>query len=154
MSERFRLMTLDRVLEERDINRVTVLKIDPEEIDFEGLKEAGHALTDARIDLVQFEYNWPCLLDKASLSDVAQGAKVKSYRVGRLAGSSIHLYVDWHPELDRYLENNSVLVRRDTAMERLGRPFQLDDSNVAFARSRPLSVRMLPGENTGPQRCR
>lgn len=131
-SERVRLTTLDRFLEERDIDRVTVLKIDTEGFDFEVMKGADHALTHGRIDLVQFEYNWRWLLNKASLREVFHFVKGKPYRVGKLAGKSIHFYEDWHPELDRYFENNYVLVRRNTAMERLGQPFRFDDSNVAI----------------------
>jgi FkbM family methyltransferase len=132
ISERVRLTTLDRFLHERNIERVAMLKIDTEGLDFDVLQGAQEALADGRIDLVQFEYNWRWFLHKASLLGVFNLMKDKPYRFGKLVGNSIAFYEGWHFELDRYFENNYVLVRRGSDLERLGRPWQFDAGNAAL----------------------
>lgn len=132
-AERVQLTTLDRFLEQRGIDRVTLLKIDTEGFDLSVLQGAVNTLAAARIEVVQFEYNWRWLLNKASLLDVFNLLHDKPYWLGKLTGNGIVFYEAWHPEMDRYFENNYVLVRRGSRAERLGRKARFDASNVAVS---------------------
>jgi FkbM family methyltransferase len=132
VSERVRLTTLDGFLSERGIEHVTMVKIDTEGFDFEVLQGAERALANGRIDLIQFEYNWRWLLNKASLLAVFNFIGDKPYRFGKLIGRSISFYESWHFELDRFFENNFVLVRTGSALERLGRTSRFDESNTSM----------------------
>jgi len=128
-SERVPLVTIDTFAAQRGIERVWMLKIDTEGYDCSVLQGAGRMLREGRITVVQFEYNWRWLLNKASLMDVFALAKGTPYRVGKLAGRTIEFYDTWHPELDRFFENNYVLVLRGSPLEQSGRPVGFDSSN-------------------------
>ena len=131
VAERVQLTTLDKFMERRNIERVAMLKIDTEGFDLNVLRGAGLALASGRIDLVQFEYNWRWLLNKASLFEVFRLIEDKPYRLGKLVGNSIVFYDKWHFELDRYFENNYVLVLKISDLEHLGRVSVFDLSNVS-----------------------
>jgi hypothetical protein len=80
---------------------------------------------------VQFEYNWRWLINHASLRDVFEYIKDKPYRLGKLVGRSIELFDAWHFELDRYFENNYVLIRRGSALLESANVVRFDESNCA-----------------------
>lgn len=130
VSERVRMTTMDSFLEQRGIERVTMVKIDTEGFDLDVLRGAKNTLAQGRIDLVQFEYNWRWLLNKSSLLDVFDFIKDKPYRLGKLVGNSIIVHDDWHFELDRFFENNYVLVLKGSAMEGQVRIGRFNASNV------------------------
>lgn len=133
MSERVQLITLDSFVEHHDVNHIAMLKIDTEGFDFGVLQGAQGMLRDAKIDVVQFEYNWRWLLNKASLLDVFALIKDMPYRLGKLSDGSIEFYDEWHFELDRFFENNYVLVRKGFSLERLGQTVYFDASNCPVA---------------------
>jgi len=124
------LRRLDTFLVDERINAVKMAKIDTEGFDFLVLKGAEQALTLGAFEIVQFEYNWRWLLNQTSLRDVFHLISGKPYRLGKLMGESIEFYDDWHFELDRYFENNYVLVRRDSPVMELGRAACFDQSNA------------------------
>lgn len=130
-TERVKLTTLDRFVEENHIDKLCMIKIDTEGFDYSVLVGATATLSKGVVDVVQFEYNWRWLLNKASLMDVFSFIKDKPYRFGKLSGQSIVFFDEWHFELDRYFENNYVLVRRGCGCEALGRTAHFDASNVA-----------------------
>lgn len=130
-TERVPITTLDGFMRERNIERLDMLKIDTEGFDLGVLRGAERALAEGRIDLVQFEYNWRWLLNRASLLQVFEFIRNKPYRFGKLVGRSIAYFDEWHFELDRFFENNYVLVREGSGLERLGRRAGFDSSNVA-----------------------
>lgn len=130
-SEKVVLTTLDAFLAKAAIPHLSMLKIDTEGFDFSVLQGANQTLAAGRVDVVQFEYNWRWLINHASLRDVFQFLKDKPYVLGKLTGTSIDFYDEWHFEMDRYFENNYVLVRKDHAMIKLGVPVRFDASNCA-----------------------
>lgn len=129
-SERVRLTTLDKFVDENHIDHLRMVKIDTEGFDFNVLLGAATTLSRGGVDVVQFEYNWRWLMNKASLMDVFDFIKDKPYRLGKLAGEAIVYFDQWHFELDRYFENNYVLIRRGSVYERLGQVVHFDASNV------------------------
>lgn len=66
---------------------------------------------------------------------VASFALIKDmpYRLGKLSHGSIEFYDEWHFELDRFFENNYVLVRKGFSLERLGQTVYFDASNCPVA---------------------
>lgn len=130
-TERVRVSTLDRFVEEQGFESVGMVKIDTEGFDLEVLKGADSSLSRGLIELVQFEYNWRWLLNKASLREVFALIAGKPYRLGKLVGESVEFYDEWHFELDRFFENNYVLVRAGSIIERLGCTMRINQSNVA-----------------------
>lgn len=129
--ERVRVTTVDRFFEERRIGHVTMMKIDAEGFDLAILNGATQALADGKIEVVQFEYSWRWIPNKASLRDVFGLIEGTPYRFGKLAGRSMEFFDRWHFELDRYFENNYVLVRKTSEIERLGRSMAFDSTNSA-----------------------
>jgi len=131
LSERVRLTTLDKFVEENCVEQIRLLKIDTEGFDFNVLVGASVTLLHGRVDVVQFEYNWRWLLNKVSLLDVFNLIKDKPYRLGKLAGEAIFYFDEWHFELDRYFECNYVLIRCGSDCEHLGKIVIFDATNVA-----------------------
>jgi FkbM family methyltransferase len=131
--ERVKLSTCDAFLQEIGVDHIDMLKIDTEGFDLMVLRGAARTLSEARIDVVQFEYNWRWLLNNACLRDVFALVADKPYRVGKLVGKAIEFYDEWHFELDRFFENNYVLVLKGSTIERLGHVMRFDQSNVAIA---------------------
>lgn len=125
-----KLITIDQFLQQTGIKTVTMVKIDTEGFDLLVLRGAEKSLHDGRIGIVQFEYNWRWLLNHASLRDVFDLISGKPYRLGKLVGETIEFYEKWHFELDRYFENNYVLVRRDSELCLLGTEVHFDNSNA------------------------
>ena len=129
--ERVRLTTIDKFLERNEINRVDLLKIDAEGFDCSVLEGAARSLVDGKIDVVQFEYNWRWVVNKASLHRVFTLIQGMPYRLGKLVGPRIVFFDVWHFELERFFENNYVLIRHGSAVENLGCEMEFDSSNSA-----------------------
>ena len=125
------LTTIDRVLQKLEIETVSILKIDTEGFDFLVLKGAERSLREGRIEVVQFEYNWRWLLNHACLRDIVfELISDKPYCFGKLVGPSIELYDQWHFELDRFFENNYLLIRKDSKITALAADAKFNGSNV------------------------
>jgi len=129
--------TVDEFIRCAKLDQIDMVKIDTEGFDFLVLKGARSALTAGLIEVIQFEYNWRWLLNHASLRDVFDFVSGKPYRIGKLVGRSIELYREWHFELDRYFENNYVLIRRDSDLLRLGVEVGFDKSDSVITFSSP-----------------
>ncbi|MCX5724504.1 MAG: FkbM family methyltransferase [Nitrospirae bacterium] len=127
-------MTIDQFVHRSEIQSVSMLKIDTEGFDLLVLRGAEQSLREGRIDLVQFEYNWRWLLNHACLRDVFDLISDKPYRLGKLVGHAVEFYDQWHFELDRFFENNYVLIRNDSPLCLLGSTVQFDGSNVGSPR--------------------
>jgi FkbM family methyltransferase len=129
--ELVRMKTLDAFVAETGIQHVTMLKIDTEGFDFEVLKGSERTLSAGAVELVQFEYNWRWLINHASLRDVFEYIKDKPYRFGKLVGESIDIYDEWHFEMDRYFENNYVLIREGCGLLKYANLVRFDETNCA-----------------------
>jgi FkbM family methyltransferase len=124
------LRRLDSWLSAEGIGALTMVKIDTEGFDFLVLEGAERTLTSGACEIVQFEYNWRWLLNRASLRDVFRLIAGKPYHLGKLIGESIEFYDEWHFELDRYFENNYVLIRKGSPLLALGKRVRFSPSNA------------------------
>lgn len=131
-AERVEVRTLDAFVQERRLGQLGMVKIDTEGFDLEVLKGAVGLLTAGQIELVQFEYNWRWLLNRASLRQVFELIDGMPYRFGKLTGESIVFHDRLHFELDRYFENNYVLVRNGSLIQQLGKKVRFDAHNVGL----------------------
>lgn len=123
------LISLDEFLAQRANSHVSLLKVDTEGFDMSVLEGAARSLAEGLIDVVQFEYNWRWLANQASLLTVFNFMADKPYWIGKLSPTSLCIYEEWHFELDRYFENNYVLIKRGHPLERQARRISFDDSN-------------------------
>ena len=138
-TEIVQMTTIDRFLESRSIEAISMVKIDTEGFDLLVLRGAERSLSSGAIELIQFEYNWRWLLNHVCIRDVFDLIRDKPYYFGKLAGNSIEYYDKWHFELDRFFENNYVLIRKDSKLSRLGKTFQFNEDNVAAPTGRTQS---------------
>lgn len=129
--ELVRMTTLDSFAAENRIDHIDMLKIDTEGFDFEVLKGSERLLTSGLIEVVQFEYNWRWLINHNALRDVFEYIRDKPYSLGKLVGSSIELFDEWHFELDRYFENNYVLLRNGSSLLDTAEVVRFDERNCA-----------------------
>jgi len=136
-AEIVKVTTLDDFLQQLGDGPVSMVKIDTEGFDLNVLRGAEKMLGDGRIEIVQFEYNWRWLINHACLRDVFELIIDKPYQFGKLVGNSIEFYDRWHFELDRFFENNYVLIRNNSNLRSLGSTVLFDISNVGFIESRP-----------------
>jgi len=127
--ETVHLRRLDSWLAAEGIDALTMVKIDTEGFDFLVMEGAERTLTLGACEIVQFEYNWRWLLNRASLRDVFRLIAGKPYQLGKLIDESIEFYDEWHFELDRYFESNYVLIRRDSPLLALGKRVRFSPSN-------------------------
>jgi len=130
-STRVPLTTLDSFVTGVGLDQVLLLKIDVEGFDLGVIRGASNLLARGHVDVVQFEYNWRWLRTSTSLLDVFALIENLPYRFGRLGKDHIAFFDAWHFELDRFFEGNYLLVRKGCAVERFGRLFRFDSSNVA-----------------------
>lgn len=126
--------TLDAFVSDRHIQTILMAKVDTEGFDYLVIKGGIETLKRGGIEVLQFEYNWRWLLTRTSLRDVFALLDHIPYRLGKLVGAEIEFVEEWHPELDRFIEANYVLVRRDTPLYRSGVTLKFDGSNVGIVR--------------------
>ena len=69
----------------------------------------------------------------ACLRDVFGLIADETYRLGKLSCKTIWFYDQWHFELDRFFENNYVLVRNDSNLRLRGSTVWFDESNVGVS---------------------
>ncbi len=124
--------TLDAFLSASAKPQVKFAKVDTEGYDLRVLQGAAETLKLGLIEIVQFEYTWRWLNTGSSLKEVFELINPTPYRLGKLIGSRLEFYANWHPELDRYFEANYVLVRRGSQIESLGAPMTFDRYGTAI----------------------
>jgi FkbM family methyltransferase len=127
------ITTLDSFFGTQGLASASMVKIDTEGFDLLVLKGASKLLQEGRVEIFQFEYNWRWHLNHACLRDVFDLITGKPYHLGKLVGRHIEFYDRWHFELDRYFENNYVLIRDGSRLRSLGFSMQFESSNVAVA---------------------
>lgn len=128
--ESIAVTTLDDFLADHNIEHVAFAKIDVEGFDGLVIKGAGATLARGAVDLVQFEYNWRWIVNSENLRNIFQLIEGSPYRLGKLAGDRILFFEDWHFEMDRFFENNYVLIRKGGPFETLGSNARYDASNT------------------------
>ena len=128
--ETVEVTTLDLFANAHSIDKIAFAKVDVEGFDYFVLVGASRLLARGAIEVIQFEYNWRWLINRASLRQVFELIDSWPYRFGKLVPGGIQFFDAWHFELDRFFEGNYVLVRRGSKVEQLGQACRFDLSNV------------------------
>ena len=128
--ESVKISTLDSYLKENYIHQVSFAKIDTEGFDALVLDGGKQSLIDGRFDLLQFEYNWRWLLNSKSLRNVFDLIENTPYSLGQLSNNKILIFDKWHFEIDRFFENNYLLIKKSGPFYSLGIPATYDESNT------------------------
>jgi len=124
---------LDSFIARYEVGTISILKIDTEGNDFQVLKGAIAAIRSKCIYIIQFEYNWRWLFQSNSLREVFQLVEGLDYNIGRLTTDTIEIHNQWHPELDRFIECNYVIVSKKILARLPHRFMQYNRYNVAAA---------------------
>lgn len=102
--------TIDRYCIENSIDHIDLIKIDTEGNDLRVMQGATELLRDGKVGLVQFEYNHRWIYSRSYLKDVFDFIRNTPYFVAKVCASALEVYVEWHPELERFFETNYALV--------------------------------------------
>lgn len=133
--ERAPIGSLDAFVADHGIAHIALVKSDAEGHDMTILEGGKKSLEAGRIDVWQFEYNHRWLSNRASLWSVFQFIEQMPYSLGKLYGNGIEIYDRWHFELDRFIETNYVLIRRDAGLGDIARAVRFNHANTPVAGS-------------------
>jgi len=128
-SENVKVMTVDNFISEKKINNVSFLKIDVEGFDALVLQGCINSMNKKVFDLIQFEYNWRWILNSQNLRNIFEMIEFLPYHFGKLAKNKILIFDKWHFEMDRFFENNYILIRKEGPFEHLGIKAFFDANN-------------------------
>lgn len=107
------ITTLSQVFAEAAIDHALLVKSDVEGFDPLVIKGALSLLREGRIGVLQFEYNGRWIASRSFLKDIFELIAGLPYQIGKLVPDGVELHAEWHPELERFIETNYVLVRDD-----------------------------------------
>lgn len=127
-----KLQKADTYSEENDIQEVHLLKCDAEGHDFEVIRGAAGLLEKGNVWFLQFEYNHRWVYSRHFLKDVVDFVAGTRYRVSKVTPGGLERYESWHPELERFFEDNYVLIRDDLISQVTTRSASVD-SAATFA---------------------
>jgi FkbM family methyltransferase len=102
----------DSYCEEHGIHTVHLLKVDAEGHDFTVLRGAERLFREERVKVAQFEYNHRWVYGRHYLKDVFDFVQGLPYAVGKLTPAGVEVYDAWHFELERFFENNYLVIHR------------------------------------------
>jgi FkbM family methyltransferase len=125
--------TIEAYCRENGIDSVDLLKIDAEGFDFEVILGALPLLREGKVGVLQFEYNMCWIDGRRFLKDVFDLAEELGLCVGKLVGGGIEIYPGWHSELERFIEGNFALGRREVLEAVGGVMGHFDESNTYAA---------------------
>lgn len=108
LTEEVEVSTVDEQCRRLGIEHLSLLKIDAEGHDIAVLRGAGDMLGRRAIDVVQLEYNWRWIAQRAYLRDVFDLLFPSGYLVGKVTPDGVEHYHEWHPELEKFVEGNYV----------------------------------------------
>jgi FkbM family methyltransferase len=140
--------TLDRYCSENSIDRIDMIKIDTEGNDLRVIQGAIEILRRGNVGVMQFEYTFRWIYSRSFLKDVFDLVRGTPYWVAKICSTGLEIYVEWHPELERFFETNYALVheRLTTSLQcaffRIGRDNVCERINeAAAAPSKTPSIR-------------
>lgn len=108
--------TLEEYASDAGLNEITLVKVDTEGHDLAVLRGAGSLLTDQRIWVVQFEYNWRWIVARSFLYDAFRLLGSAGYRLGKLTPRGVEFYPHWDPDLETFVQGNYVAAIPEIAL--------------------------------------
>jgi FkbM family methyltransferase len=103
--------TIDDYVQQHDIGRIDLLKIDTEGHDFSVLAGAEESLKAGIVSVAQFEYNHRWVHARHFLKDAFDLLEPLGYRIGKLTPLGVETYSGWDPDLETFVEGNYVTFR-------------------------------------------
>lgn len=100
--------TLEEYAADVGLDNIALVKIDTEGHDLAVLRGAGRLLTEQRIRVVQFEYNWRWIAARSFLYDAFRLLDPLGYRLGKLTPRGVEFYPQWDPDLESFVQGNYV----------------------------------------------
>jgi FkbM family methyltransferase len=122
--------TVSEYCRAHSIDHVDLLKVDTEGNDLRVIRGAGELIRRGAIRVLQFEYNHRWVYSRSFLKDVFDFIEDSPYYVSKICSDAVEIYVEWHPELERYFETNYALVHRDFVDELKCSVFRIGNGNA------------------------
>jgi len=107
-TEEVPVISVDEYCSIHSIPSITLLKIDAEGYDFEVIAGARRMLATKAVGILQFEYNHHWIGTRNCLKDPFDFLCPMGYQIGKLAGSVVEFYKEWHWEMETYREANYI----------------------------------------------
>lgn len=112
-TEEVQVSTIDEIFSHHNFEKIDLVKIDTEGHDYAVLCGASDALQNEKIGVVQFEYNWRWIEQRAYLRDVFRLIEEMPYTLGKVTPQGIEFFDRWAPQLETLIENNYAVVHQD-----------------------------------------
>jgi FkbM family methyltransferase len=106
--------TGDELLAAEKIERVDLLKVDAEGADLAVLRGFSQALAEGRINAVQFEYGYACVLARSFLLDFYELLEPRGFQLGRVGRRGVE-FMPYRLERENFFGPNFLAVRSDDA---------------------------------------
>lgn len=125
------LSSIDLFIKKHSIDHVNLIKIDTEGNDLNVIMGCHDSLRLKVIDIIQFEYGVHWLNFGHTLRDCMNFSTSLGYKFGKLTSGTVELYSEWHPELERFILANFVLLSPSITSKIPTQEMKFDISNVA-----------------------
>jgi FkbM family methyltransferase len=106
--EEVSMTTIDAYCALKGIGKINLLKVDAEGHDYEVIAGAVGMLDKKAIGILQFEYNQRWIGCRRYLKDVFTLLAPRGYEIGKVTGTKIEFYKEWHWEMETYVEGNYI----------------------------------------------
>ncbi len=106
--EKVELTTLDIFTKKENISYIDLLKIDAEGHDPIVINGAHDLISEQKIGIIQFEYNWRWIYGNHLLYDIFKSLTKYSYTIGKVTPSGIQFYKEYNVELENFTEGNYI----------------------------------------------
>ena len=107
-TEEVQITSIDLYCKENAISKIDLVKIDAEGHDFQVISGASEMLDRQAIRILQFEYNFRWIACRSYLRDAFGLLNAKGYKIGKLTGSQVEFYPNWHWDLENWAEGNYI----------------------------------------------
>ena len=104
--EKIEFEELDKYVDEHRLPRINFLKIDTEGHDAKVLRGARELITEKRIDMIQFEYNWLWIEAGEFLKDSFNYLISSGYHVGKITPHGVQFKKRYLHEMENFEECN------------------------------------------------
>ena len=106
--ENVELLTLDDFADKNDLSHISLLKIDAEGHDPDVIKGAENLISNQKIGIIQFEYNWRWIFSNQFLKNVFTDLSQHGYHIGKVTPKGIQFFPEYHIDLETFVEGNYI----------------------------------------------